>query len=437
MSAGSSKNVIIPNRVDCKKGDFINNRYLIERELGEGAFGCVYEVTDTYKNRWALKLLRLWDVPANIRQHLVDRFEMEFQTGRISSPNLVHSADFGYMKGNPFIVMELCEGGDLSSKLGREDANPSKCAREILQGLKALHINGKVHRDLKPENVLFKGDGTAVLTDFGISGDRNKRMTERNIFGKPYQMFGTYAYMPPEQVNRARGETTVLPTTDIFSFGVMLYQLLTGSLPFGRLEDHNDLVNYQKRGKAGDWDRYALRAVRNGVAWERVIEGCLQPDYKHRLQSVDIVMQLIPESEIRVTPKPVVPVATRREVLKSADCILRVMMGEEYGKVYDLNAIIQQYGKCLITFGRGSANMVCLKEYDTSYISRSHFTLEYHAGKHWVVRDGQWSMDEGMWKRSSNGTYLDSAEVTDHGAVLYKNAVLSVGEMKLRFEEKQ
>lgn len=74
-------------------------------------------------------------------------------------------------------------------------------------------------------------------------------MTERNIFGKPNQIFGTYAYMPPEQVNRARGEATVLPTTDIFSFGVLAFQLLTGSLPFGELTNHNELAMYQKRGK--------------------------------------------------------------------------------------------------------------------------------------------------------------------------------------------
>ena len=122
--------------------------------------------------------------------------------------------------------MEFCPGGDLNSLTQAETALISKARYEVLLGLYDLHINGKVHRDLKPENVLFKKDGTAALTDFGISGDRNRRMTERNVFGKPNQIFGTYAYMPPEQVNRSRGMATVLPTTDIFSFGVVLYQLV-------------------------------------------------------------------------------------------------------------------------------------------------------------------------------------------------------------------
>ena len=202
----------VPLRSDCHAGDLIEGRYRVECVLGEGAFGCVYKVVDATRKMWALKLLRLWDVPADIRQQLVDRFEMEFKTGLIPSRNLVHSVDFGYLKGNPFIVMEFCDGGNLGSKIGDCNADITRYAKDILNGLSALHKEGKVHRDLKPENVLLKSDGTAVLTDFGISGDRNKRMTERNIFGKPCQIFGTYAYMPPEQVNR--GRSTVLPTTD-------------------------------------------------------------------------------------------------------------------------------------------------------------------------------------------------------------------------------
>ena len=172
-----------------------------------------------------------------------------------------------------------------------------KVGREILCGLNDLHKSGKVHRDLKPENVLIKEDGTAALTDFGISGDRNKRMTERNILGRPQQIFGTYAYMPPEQVNRLRGDATVLPTTDIFSFGVMMYQLLTGKLPFGELNDHNDLVSYQRNGKNGNWDRRLLERTENGAVWQKVIEGCLIPDFKQRMQSATVVLNQMPQGQ--------------------------------------------------------------------------------------------------------------------------------------------
>ena len=295
MTGSVPGNLPVPERYDCKVGDLIGGRYRVESILGQGSFGYVYKVSDLSGQVWALKLLRLWEVPSTIRQPLIERFDMEYRTGRISSRNLVHSADSGFLKGNPFIVMEFCDGGDLTKYIGQPDAPLSRYAMEILNGLNDLHINGKVHRDLKPENVLIKHDGTAVLTDFGISGDRNKRMTERNIFGKPYQIFGTYAYMPPEQVNRARGNSTVLPTTDLFSFGVLIYQMVTGVLPFGPLEDENDLVRYQRRGKAGEWDRSKLLSAPNGSKWEKLISRCLVPDFKERIQSAREAMALVPQ----------------------------------------------------------------------------------------------------------------------------------------------
>ena len=104
----------------------------------------------------------------------------------------MRSLDYGTVGGNPYIVMEYCSGGDLTPYLGSGSSKIPLICQQILIGLHALHTRGKVHRDLKPENVLFKSNGIAALTDFGIAGDRNKRMTERNIFGKPNQIFGTW-----------------------------------------------------------------------------------------------------------------------------------------------------------------------------------------------------------------------------------------------------
>lgn len=157
-------------RCDFHTGDSIGGQYTVQRELGEGAFGKVFRVTDRASNTYALKLLKLWEVAPEIRQQLSDRFEMEYQTGRIDSPYLVHSIDHGFAQGNPYIIMEFCPNGDLT-QCGR-NTDWVTIARQVLLGLKALHTHGKVHRDLKPENVLLKQDGTAVLTDFGISGDR-------------------------------------------------------------------------------------------------------------------------------------------------------------------------------------------------------------------------------------------------------------------------
>lgn len=426
---------IVPQRHICSVGEIVNSRYKVVSLLGEGSFGHVFKVTDFSGTVYALKLLHLWDVPSDIRQPLIDRFEMEYRTGRIQSDYLVHSVDIGYLAGNPYIVMEFCSGGDLCSILKRDNSVILKYARDILCGLNDLHRNGKVHRDLKPENVLIKSNGVAALTDFGIAGDRNKRMTERNIFGRPYQVFGTYAYMPPEQVNRARGGSTVLPTTDIFSFGVLLYQMITGKLPFGKLDDQNDLVWYQKRGKLGDWDRVSLYQVKDGRMWERVIDGCLQPDYKLRLQNVGAVMSLLPGfvpacfQTSNPVPKPVIARHAENGVR------LKVLQGVEHGRVYDLTAMAKQNKRFLLTIGRGEDNIVQIADYQAFYTSRYHCTIELsHDMKTAIIRDGQWNSSERSWHPSSNGTYVNSTEVSPAGQKLNEGDIVTIGEVTMRLE---
>lgn len=434
----TSGGIAVPRRHLCAIGEVVNSRYRIVSELGEGTYGHVYKVSDSSGRVYALKLLHLWDIPSDIRKELVDRFEMEYHTGRISSEYLVHSCDAGYIEGNPYIVMEFCGGGDLTSKMNDDGPRTAKYARDILRGLDALHCNGKVHRDLKPENVLIKENGIAALTDFGIAGDRNKRMTERNIFGRPYQIFGTYAYMPPEQVNRRAGGSTVLPTTDIFSFGVVLYQLLTGKLPFGTLNDHNDLAKYQIRGKAGEWDRMSLQSMPRGRYWENLIGQCLEPDYKKRLQNAAAALRLVPDfgdySEDRRPVAPAPEVAVQQSFVRGFS--LKILQGLEYGKTYDLVELFGRSSRRLMTFGRGTMNDVQLKEYQSFYMSRRHFTIEADRElKTFVIRDGQWDMETRSWQPSANGTYVNSSQIGQAGQTLKPGDVITVGEMTLKFEQ--
>jgi serine/threonine protein kinase len=304
------------------------------------------------------------------------------------------------------------------------DTDWNYIGQQVLLGLKALHQCGKVHRDLKPENVLVRQDGSVALTDFGISGDRNKRMTERNIYGKPKQIFGTYAYMPPEQVNPHR-DATVLPTTDIFSFGVMMYQLLTGYLPYGPLTNDNELVRYQKAGKEGKWDRAPLSRSAYGTMYMPVIEGCLQPDFHKRLQSADDVLALMPAIH-RSLPHPsesLLPV----EPVFIQGYLLRVMHGDEYGKTYPLNAPVITIGR----FDYGVDNTISIREDKSCYISRRHCTIHRidDARKTvWQIFDGQ----QGV--HSTNGTYVNSVEVGQYGYFLQHGDIISIGDTKLRFE---
>ncbi len=434
MSDGLVNTYAVPERYDCQVGDLIGGRYVVESVLGQGSFGCVYKVKDAQGRLWALKLLRLWEVPATIRQPLIERFDMEYRTGRISSRNLVHSADSGFLKGNPYIVMEFCDGGDISKFMGRADAPLPLLATDILSGLAALHSNGKVHRDLKPENVLIKHDGTAVLTDFGISGDRNKRMTERNIFGKPYQIFGTYAYMPPEQVNRARGNSTVLPTTDLFSFGVLVYQMVTGKLPFGPLEDENDLVRYQKRGQAGEWNRSLLLASPHGAEWEALISRCLVPDLRMRIQTADEALSLVPRYGNMNARPAVHDSAPAPHRPSRSGTYLHIMHGLEHGVKYNLDEKLAEAGRSLLTVGRDETNNIQLKDYNDSYVSRRHFTLERQSPGVWVLRDGQWDTAERRWMPSTNGSFVNSEEARSNGIELKNGDIITAGDIKLRFE---
>lgn len=423
----------VAQRCSLSIGDNIDGRYSVTKVLGEGSFGKVYSVKDHYENQYALKLLKLWEVPPEIRESLIARFDMEFETARIDSDYLVHSISHGFLEGNPYIVMEFCPGGDLLNLYAEGSVDNTKVAKHVLMGLKALHNKGKVHRDLKPENVLIKSNGDFALTDFGISGDRNKRMTERNIVGKPKQIFGTYAYMPPEQLN-PRKDATVLPTTDIFSFGVMMFQLLTGELPFGPLDSERDLVPYLKHGKRGEWNQNLLNSTKKGREWYDLIEGCLIPDFHNRLQTTDAVLQLVPHEQ-RISVKDV-KIDFQTKITNGV--LLRVMQGEEHGRIYKLDDLLR--GECsILSMGRkdeGVYNDIAISEEDSSYISRKHCTLEldYEIGS-WIIRDGQWDRNyTGGWKRSTNGTYVNSKEVNVNGMVFSPGDIISIGDTKLRVE---
>ncbi|GHV48544.1 hypothetical protein FACS1894181_04580 [Bacteroidia bacterium] len=429
---------IIVQRCDFGIGQFIGNgRYQVGRILGEGAFGKVFKVQEPGGGEYALKLLKLWEITPELRKPLIDRFKMEYETGQIKSDYLVQALANGFEAGNPYIVMEYCAKGNLVQYMKHANVDMLNMACYILYGLNDLHKNGKVHRDLKPENVLIRDDGTAALTDFGTAGDRNKRMTERSIFGRSQHIFGTYAYMPPEQANRKRGDATVLPTTDIFSFGVMMYRLLTGKLPFGELNTRDDLILYQQKGKEGKWDRKPLGDLPSGNLWEAIIYGCLEPDFKHRLQSAQEVLKLIPPRR-RAEPIEPGPYLQKQPGDRGKRTLLRIMQGRDYGKAYDLARLLN--GKRIITVGRDLHNHICLRDdNENPCISRKHCTIETdESHKRWFIRDGQFIRNgdeqKGVWRESVNGTFVDSVQVTKDGLELKKGNIITIGYTTLRVE---
>lgn len=425
------------NRCDFHAGSIIDGKYLVDRPLGEGTFGKVFRVKRKSDGQiLALKLLKLWSVEALEREKLLKRFDQEYETGRIESDYLVQSLGKGAVEGNPYILMEYCPGGDLLQGVETGQVDLPKAASEILLGLKSLHVNGKVHRDLKPENVLIKSDGTVALTDFGIAGDRNKRLTERGILGVPKEIFGTYAYMPPEQINPRRGDATVLPTTDIFSFGVMMFQLITCELPFGSLNNESDLYQYVTRGKNGNWNRDVLNRSVRGQKWMPLIDGCLKSDFHIRIQTAEMALSFVPQTHRSV--RVVKDVSSEVPKVKTG-IALRVMQGEEFGRIYRLNDLMKSTRKRILTIGRDDAdirNMIPIKETESSYISRKHCTLEYNPSSYtWLLRDGQWDPScYSKWKVSTNGTFIGSKEVPINGITINIGDIISIGDTKLRVE---
>ena len=417
-------------RCTFEKGNHINGRFKIDKMLGEGSFGMVYKVIDEAGRPFALKVLPLWKRPAEEREELVQRFKMEFETGRINSPYLVHSLDYDVVEGNPFIVMEYCQKGNLYKMVERPHPDYEKIAHDILSGLQALHKNGKVHRDLKPENILVKNNGTVALSDFGTSGMIAGLSLWQKIFHK-VDIFGTFAYMAPEQSQPKKAKATVLPTTDIFSFGVVMYEILFREYPFGPLENEKDLELYIKKAGKGQWNRTLFKKHSEFSKWEPLLENCLNPDYEVRFQSVDDIL-----AETPYLQKPGRRQRTDFKTDLSKGVVLKVMQGEDYGKIYRLNdyALSNIF---IVTGGRANAennNILKIKDFDSHYISRRHFTLEYNVqNRSWYLRDGQWH--EGEWMDSLNGTYVNSHELRHlEGWRLNAGDIITIGEVKLRVE---
>ena len=122
------------DRCDYRPGDRFENQYTICKVLGEGSFGVVYLIKDDYGQQFALKVLRLWEVMAEMRPPLETRFKREFDVGQTQSANLVHTLQYGHVKGNPYIVMEFCDGGDLTPLLGKVGNRFVPICCDILNG---------------------------------------------------------------------------------------------------------------------------------------------------------------------------------------------------------------------------------------------------------------------------------------------------------------
>jgi len=257
------------------RGTVFASRYEIIEELGKGGMGKVYRVEDKkIKEEVALKLIKP-DVASD--KKTIERFSNELKMARkIAHRNVCRMYDLGEEKGTHYITMEYVPGEDLKrliKKVGQFSAGKTIfMARQVCEGLSEAHRLGVVHRDLKPQNIMVDEEGNARIMDFGIARTvKGKGLTGAGV------MVGTPEYMSPEQAEVKE----VDQRSDIYSLGVILYEMVTGRVPF---EGETPLGIAMKHKSEAPPDPRQINA-QLAEDLSRVLMRCLEKDKEKRYQS--------------------------------------------------------------------------------------------------------------------------------------------------------
>ena len=226
---GQSPNLLGADATPLAEIPKIFGRYRILRELGGGGMGTVYLALDTQLDREVA--LKVPHVNAANDSDDLERFDREAKiAAKLSHANICQVYDVGEIGGRRYLTMEFIDGKPLSKKVGSKslkDIPVIQLVRQVALAVGAAHKLGIIHRDLKPANIMLTSDGRPKVTDFGLArrlSVSHQRLTQKGM------IIGTPAYMPLEQLNGALDE--VGPHSDVYSLGVILYELLTAHLPF-------------------------------------------------------------------------------------------------------------------------------------------------------------------------------------------------------------
>jgi serine/threonine protein kinase, bacterial len=215
-----------PGTGDPLDSTLLDGRYLVQSKIASGGTSTVYRGLDVRLDRPVA--LKVMDSRYAGDSQFLTRFQLEARTvARLKNPGLVAVYDQGLDARHPFLVMELIEGGTLRELLAERGPMPPHAVaavlRPVLGGLAAAHRAGLVHRDVKPENVLISDDGEVKIADFGlVRAVAAAGITSTSV------ILGTAAYLSPEQVRDGNAG----PRSDVYSAGILTYELLTGSAPF-------------------------------------------------------------------------------------------------------------------------------------------------------------------------------------------------------------
>jgi len=258
-------------------GSIFAGRYQIIEELGKGGMGRVYKVFDQeVQAKMALKLIKP-EISAD--KNTIDRFRNELKIARdISHKNICRMYDLGREGGNYFITMEYVSGEDLKSFIRRAKqlvvGTAIFIAKQVCEGLAEAHRVGVVHRDLKPGNIMIDKEGNARIMDFGIA----RSVSVKGITGAGV-MIGTPEYMSPEQVEGKEVDRR----SDIYSLGIILYEMLTGHVPFEG--DTPFIVGVKQKSEIPKDPKELNAQIPQDLS--RLILKCLEKDKEKRYQNAD------------------------------------------------------------------------------------------------------------------------------------------------------
>ena len=325
-------------------GRILGNRYEIIEKIGGGGMSNVYKAKCKVLNRFvAIKILRdeLTQDP-----EFIDKFKQEsLSAASLTHPNIVNIYDTGIEGDIYYIVMEYVKGETLKNYIKRKgrlsEQEALRISKQVGEALKHAHTNNIVHRDIKPHNILLTEDGTAKVTDFGIA-----RAATSSTINNTSNVIGSVHYFSPEQ---ARGGY-VDDKSDIYSLGIVMYEMITGVLPFDA-DNHISVAMKQIQEKPV-LPSMKVKNINITKSYEDIIMKCLEKHQSFRFQNIDELLKKLDSINGNIEQ----PKKTEEEIIDSPTVVIPAITGLEEENVINIDLVDENSDKAFKSFFGGEVD---------------------------------------------------------------------------------